>query len=207
MTSRRSPGGLSRRRRSSARSCAGNCVPDPHLVTITDAALTARVNPLGAELWSLTDADGREYMTSADPAFWTGHAPLLFPIVGALKRGTYRLAGREYALPKHGFARTSRFDVEELGPNSVLFRLTDSEESRAVYPFAFALDARFTLSGHTLAVVVTVRNDGDQPMPFSFGFPPAFAWPLPRGGAKEAHRVIFARDEPEPIRRIDVHTA
>src|SRR5690348_17278598 len=83
------------------------------LVTITNGAFTARINPLGAELWSLTDAQGREYMTDADPAFWTGHAPLLFPIVGALRDGTYRLDGREYALPKHGFARTSRFEVVE----------------------------------------------------------------------------------------------
>jgi galactose mutarotase-like enzyme len=40
-------------------------------------------------------------------------------------------------------------------------------------------------------------------MPFSFGFHPAFAWPLPGGAAKDAHRVTFAAPEPQPIRRID----
>ena len=43
-------------------------------------------------------------------------------------------------------------------------------------------------------------------MPFSFGFHPAFAWPLPGNAAKDAHRVVFAKDEPAPIRRIDTKT-
>ena len=40
-------------------------------------------------------------------------------------------------------------------------------------------------------------------MPFSFGFHPAFAWPLPGGAAKADHAIVFERDEPEAIRRID----
>jgi galactose mutarotase-like enzyme len=173
------------------------------LIAIRGEALTARINPLGAELWSLTDGKGREHMTDADPAYWTGHAPLLFPIVGALNGGTYRLGGREFALAKHGFARISRFEVAELGAASVRFSLEDSEETRALYPFAFRLDAEFAVSGRTLAMTVIVRNSGDGPMPFSFGFHPAFAWPLPGGGSKEAHRITFAEQDPGPIRRID----
>jgi galactose mutarotase-like enzyme len=173
------------------------------LVTISNGALTARINPLGAELWSLADAQGREYMTDADPRFWTGHAPLLFPIVGALRNGSYRLDGREYALPKHGFARTSRFAVAEARADHARFRLEDSEATRAAWPFAFVLEAEFALEGATLAMAVTVHNAGERPMPFSFGFHPAFAWPLPDGGAKGSHRVIFAKDEPAPVRRID----
>ena len=53
------------------------------LIRIASDTLSAAINPLGAELWSLRDAEGRELMTDADPAFWTGHAPILFPVVGA----------------------------------------------------------------------------------------------------------------------------
>ena len=175
----------------------------PDLVTIVSADLTARINPLGAELWSLTDDRGRAYMTDADPAFWTGHAPLLFPIVGALHGGRYRLGDETYALPKHGFARTSPFEVIEARPAGARFRLTDNAETRAVYPFAFALDLNFALDGLALAMTATVTNRGNAPMPFSFGFHPAFAWPLPGGAAMEAHRVTFAEPDPERIRRID----
>jgi galactose mutarotase-like enzyme len=52
-------------------------------------------------------------------------------------------------------------------------------------------------------MTATVTSQHDTSLPFSFGFHPAFAWPLPGGGAKEAHRVTFAEAEPQPIRRID----
>lgn len=175
----------------------------PDLVSIASGDLTARINPLGAELWSLTDGEGREYMTDADPAFWTGHAPLLFPIVGALNGGEYRLGKTTYMLPKHGFARTSMFEVVEQDTRSARFRLTDSPATRAAYPFAFALDMTFALEGLTLRMTATVTSQSDTSLPFSFGFHPAFAWPLPGGAAKEAHRVTFAEPEPQPIRRID----
>jgi galactose mutarotase-like enzyme len=179
---------------------------DASLICIASDSLTARINPLGAELWSLTDGEGREYMTDADPAFWTGHAPLLFPIVGALNGGRYRLGNVAYELPKHGFARTSRFACAEHDAGSVRFRLTDSAATRTTYPFAFVLDMAFRLEGWTLHLEATVANPGDEAMPFSFGFHPAFAWPLPGGAAKEAHCVTFAEAEPEPIRRIDSQT-
>ncbi len=173
------------------------------MVAITNRVLTARIHPLGAELWSLTDASGREYMTDGDPAYWTGHAPLLFPIVGALNGGTYRLDSEEHALAQHGFARKSWFTVVERGPDKVRLELRDNEQSRTLYPFAFALAVEFALSASTLVVTATVRNAGDRTMPFSFGFHPAFAWPLPEAGAKDAHRIIFAENEPDPVRRID----
>lgn len=173
------------------------------LITIASAQLTARINPLGAELWSLTDAAGREYMTDADPAFWTGHAPLLFPIVGALNGGCYRLGESEYPLAKHGFARTSRFELAAHRADEARFRLTDSGATRAVYPFAFVLEMAFRIEGAMLRMTATVENSGDEPLPFSFGFHPAFAWPPPGGREKAAHRIVFAEEEPQPIRRID----
>ncbi len=173
------------------------------LLTIASGDLTARINPLGAELWSLTDTAGREYMTDADPAFWTGHAPVLFPIVGALNQDRYRLGDTYYALPKHGFARTSLFECTEHTAAEVRFRLGDSAATRSVYPFAFGLEMAFRLDGGALHLAATVTNAGDEPLPFSFGFHPALAWPLPGGAAKAAHQVVFAEAEPQPIRRID----
>lgn len=166
--------------------------------------LTARIAPFGAELWSLTDRAGREYMTDADPRWWTGHAPILFPIVGALAGGRYRLADREYALERHGFARRSAFTVAEAREDSMRFRLTESEATLAVYPFPFVLDVAFMLDGWTLSVVAGVRNPGTQPLPFSFGYHPAFAWPLPGGADKLAHEIRFDAPEPNPLRAIDM---
>jgi len=175
-------------------------------VVIGSGELNAVIDPLGAELVSLSDAAGRQFLWNGDPAWWTGHAPILFPIIGELAGGTYRLGGRSYSLARHGFARRSTFRCEEHEPGSrARFRLEDDEATRAVYPFPFSLDLLYEVRGRTLTVVATVINRGDQPMPFSLGLHPAFAWPLPGGGDKDAHKIVFEQPEPAPIFRLDAN--
>lgn len=176
------------------------------LVTITGDGLTVRINPLGAELWSLTDSGGAEYMTDGDPAFWGGHAPLLFPIVGSLSGDVLRLDGREYPLPRHGFARRSLFAPVHVEGNEARFRLTDSPETRAVYPFGFVLEVSFRIDAMTLHIATSVFNPNADPLPFSFGYHPAFAWPLPGGADKAAHKLVFEADEPQDVRRVSRET-
>lgn len=172
------------------------------LVVIGNESLTARINPLGAELWSLTDAAGAEYMTDADPAFWSGHAPLLFPIVGALNEDTLRLGGREFTMPKHGFARRSHFAPVHVEAAEARFRLTDSPETRSVYPFGFVLEVLYRVEGMTLHTEVSVFNPNMEALPFSFGFHPAFAWPLPGGAARHDHKLVFETAEPQGLRQV-----
>jgi galactose mutarotase-like enzyme len=172
-------------------------------VTIRSEALTARIALTGAELVSLHDASGAEWMTDGDPAVWAGHAPILFPIVGELAGGTYRLDGSEYALPRHGFARRREFELVEHTGNSAVLRLGDDAGTRAVWPFSFVLDLRYVLQGDALTMTAIVTNRGQDAMPFSIGFHPGFAWPLPNGGDKAKHRIIFSDFEEGPIRRLD----
>ena len=172
-------------------------------VVIASQELAAAIDPMGAELVSLTDTAGRRYMSDGDPAWWTGRAPLLFPIVGELRGGTYRLDGRDRAMARHGFARRSVFALAQQAADKVVFRLVDSEATHAAYPFAFALEMAFALAGDTLHMTATVTNAGSGPMPFSFGYHPAFAWPLPGGGDKLAHDIVFQHDEPHDIWRLD----
>ena len=172
-------------------------------VTIAGAELSAAINPHGAELSSLTDADGRELMTDADPAFWTGRAPILFPIVGAVADDMIVVDGVHHPLPKHGFARRRDFVVIAAEPTRAVFRLTDDEETRAAFPFAFRLELVFAIERATLTMTATIGNPGDVPLPASFGFHPAFAWPLPYGAPREDHRITFEQEEPEALRVLD----
>jgi galactose mutarotase-like enzyme len=174
----------------------------PDLIAIASSQFSAAINPLGAELTHLRDAQGRELMTDADPAYWTGHAPILFPVVGRPNGDVIRIDGVAYAMKQHGFARHSMFELVEHEAGRALFRLTDSEETRPFYPFAFALEVGFSIAGPTLAVDVRITNRGGAVMPASFGFHPAFAWPLPYGEPREAHRILFEADEPEALREI-----
>eukprot|EP01037_Dinobryon_pediforme_P029960 gene29960-33827_t len=124
-------------------------MPEAALIEIASAELSAAINPYGAELTHLRDAEGRELMTNADPAFWTGHAPILFPIVGGLNDDTLRLDGETYTMRKHGFARRSTFALVEHSATRAVFLLEDSDETRAVYPRAFALRLTYAIDGTT----------------------------------------------------------
>lgn len=166
------------------------------MIEIASAGLRAAIDPFGAELSSLKGPDGRERMSDGDPAFWSGRAPLLFPIVGRLNAGSYLLGGRRFSMEQHGFARRQGFAVVEQAADCAVFRLTDNAETRAIYPFAFALDAAFTIAGAALTVAVTVENRGEDDMPASFGFHPAFAW------GRDRTTLDFDSDEPVPIRRL-----
>ena len=172
------------------------------MIRITNGQLSAAINPWGAELSHLEDMNGRELMTDADPAFWTGRAPILFPVIGVTNGSVIRLGGRDYQMAKHGFARHSLFEVVASGDGEARFALEDSEETRASYPFAFRLEIGFRLDALTLHVEADITNKGDVPMLAQFGFHPAFAWPLPFGEDRAAHRITFAKDEPARLREI-----
>ena len=176
---------------------------DTQWVSLASGDLTAEVNPLGAQLSTLRDRAGRDLLWDGDPAVWTGRAPLLFPIVGSLSGGCYRLGSTIYHLPRHGFARGKLFDIVDATSAGAAFRLRADEASLQVYPFRFELEVRFALEGPTLSMTTYVRNVGDEDMPASFGYHPAFRWPLPYGRARSSHFIEFASDEPAPIRRLD----
>lgn len=172
-------------------------------VSLSSGDLSAEVNPLGAQLSTLRDSSGRDLLWGGDPAVWNGRAPLLFPIIGTLAGGSYRLDSKVYSLPRHGFARGRMFEVLQSAPAAAVFRLTADETSLPVYPFDFELELRFALAGPTLSITALVRNRGNVDMPASFGFHPALRWPLPFGRGRSSHFIEFARDEPAPIRRLD----
>ena len=171
-------------------------------ITLHSPALSVEIAPMGAELQSIRDTAGRDYLHDG-ASFWAGRAPLLFPIVGALKDNTHVVDGTAYHLPKHGFARHSLFEAVETSADRARFRLIDSEATRAEYPYKFILEAEYALTGAKLATSVTVTNTDTKPIPVAFGFHPALRWPLPGAGAKLDQVVDFALDEPRLLTRID----
>jgi galactose mutarotase-like enzyme len=172
-------------------------------ISLQSAELYAEVNPLGAQLSILRDRERHELLWNGDPSIWNGRAPILFPIVGELAGGKYRLGGDIYHLSRHGFARGKRFEVVASTATTALFRLKADESTLPIYPFQFELDVRFAVSAATLSVTSSVRNIGGTPMPASFGYHPAFRWPLPYGRERASHFIEFATDEPAPIRRLN----
>jgi len=172
-------------------------------VSISSGELTAEIDPRGAQLSCLRAEDGSQLLWNGDPSVWAGRAPLLFPIVGVLAGGVYRLGSKTYSLSRHGFARDKIFEVQNSSPFSAAFKLEPDESTYAVYPFQFELQVRYELSGATLSLTTAVRNLGAADMPASFGYHPGFRWPLPFGQPRAAHFIEFETDEPAAVRRID----
>lgn len=166
---------------------------------IGDGELSATIQAHGAELISLRDAVGIELLWHAGPE-WRRHAPVLFPIVGKLAGDTLRHAGKTYRLPQHGFARDRRFEWVAREPEQCRLRLVSDEESKALFPFAFAFDLTYAVAGGQLTVTATVANPGRGPLPFSIGAHPAFRWPLAPGIPKDQHGLTFEAPEPGPAR-------
>jgi galactose mutarotase-like enzyme len=172
-------------------------------IALRSTELSAEINPFGAQLSVLRDRGGRDLLWNGDPAFWTGRAPILFPIVGSLRGGSYRLGSKAYPLPRHGFARGKSFEVIDATATQATFRLKSDESTLQVYPFRFQLDVNFALQDATLSVISTVRNTGDADMPASIGYHPGFRWPLPYGQPRASHFIEFSNHEGPSIRRLD----
>lgn len=175
---------------------------DRQTVSMEGGGLTATVSALGAELVQLNTASGLEILWDGNPAVWAGRSPLLFPIVGAVRDDRIAVDGIHYPLLRHGIARTSSFALVESAPSHCTWRLEASEATRRRYPFEFRLDVAYTLGDDGLAIQATVANRGNRAMPCSFGFHPAFRWPLAPGMPRQDHRILFEQDEPDQIRKL-----
>jgi galactose mutarotase-like enzyme len=165
------------------------------MITIRNGLWGARISETGAELKSLASlSSSQEYIWSADPAWWNGSAPVLFPIIGGLNGGQYSYEGAVYKLPSHGFARTSEFTVTGSGEDFVELSLSSGPSTRAVYPFDFRLKVSFHLERTGISVRYKVENMGSGRMYFSIGSHPAFVVPF-AGGALENYYVLFDQEE------------
>ena len=163
------------------------------LYTIQNSQMRVTIDSLGAQLMSITAADGTEYLWGGDEAYWRNRAPNLFPYVGRLTEGRCTYGGKSYEMTRHGFANRTQFSALESGADHVTLHMEDSGETRAVYPFAFAFDLVYALSGSTLSVTYRVTNRDGKEMYFGLGAHPGFRVPLEPGKAFTDYRLTFAQ--------------
>lgn len=165
-------------------------------VTLENHALKVSIHKKGAELFSVFNKKtALEYMWSGDPAFWSKTSPVLFPIVGALKDGSYSFKDKNYAMSRHGFARDRTFELESQTIDTATFLLESSLETLAFYPFSFSLRIIYQISDYTVTVTYEVINEGAMPMHFSLGAHPAFKIPLTEGTNYEDYFLEFNSTE------------
>ncbi len=165
------------------------------MIQLQNEFLQARFNNSGAELCSLKNKEGLEYIWTADPAIWPRHAPVLFPIVGRLKNDQYEFEGRSYGLSQHGFARDREFCCVFQSATEVHFELKSDAESLAKYPFHFVFQIRYTLKERELITSYHLENTGQNVMLFSIGAHPGFRCPLLENESMEDYYLSFEKSQ------------
>jgi galactose mutarotase-like enzyme len=138
------------------------------------------------------ERNGNQIITWPEDADWSkilkirGGNPVLFPFIARHfvdgKNEFWKdAAGTVRPMPQHGFARDAKFAVVDGGDgNQLRMRLTDSDETRAVYPFAFQFDVVVSLlPGSQLEVRFETTNTGTTPLPYYAGH--HFYFALPHG--------------------------
>lgn len=135
---------------------------------------------LGGELLSFK-LDGIEKIHQGEnvqdekgKVYWKRHAPVLFPIVGKLKRGQTLINGRTFEMPQHGFARDVEFEAVTKLDNFHSYVLKSNKYTMARYPYDFELYNTYRQEDNKLIVIYKVVNTGVTNMPFAIGGHPAF---------------------------------
>lgn len=159
----------------------------------------------GGELHSIILKDDyTEYLWDGNPNGWKYHAPILFPIVGRVKDGNYKVDSKEYKLPQHGLARISEFKLLDKSKEQVSFQLKYSNESLEIYPFKFLLNSRYSLKDNTVKVQYEVKNLDKNIMQFSIGAHPAFMCPLYESEDINDYYFEFSNKEDASIKMLNI---
>lgn len=174
---------LSSERASAAGSHGTDDLPSGVPYTINKGKQSVTVTELGAGLRSYT-VRGVELLDSypAD-SYPTGssYGQVLSPWPNRIDEGTYVFDGVEQALPWsepanqnaiHGLTRWMNWAPVNQHGNSVTMGLR--LHAQPGYPFVIELEHQYLLTDDGLTITHTVRNVGDQPVPYGVGMHPYF---------------------------------
>ena len=162
------------------------------IYTLQNDILTVQVSDIGAEIHSVKREDC-EYIWVGDPAFWSSHAPLLFPVCGRFFEAKYTHEGKTYEIPCHGFIRKAPLLLECVNDTSICFRVESTEETKKIYPFDFVLKIWHVLEGESITTRFEIENTGESVLPATVGGHPGFNVPLGGEGKFDDYYLEFGK--------------
>jgi len=136
---------------------------EPQRITLTSSdGARAIVHTHGAHVTSWVTPDGDERLFLSPKADFApskairGGVPIIFPQFD-----------REGPLPRHGFARTSDWDVIQAAGGQAQLRLRLTDDLRAIWPYDYSADYRIAVAGGGLELTLEVTNNDDRPITFT----------------------------------------
>lgn len=166
------------------------------MVTLENAFLKVTISPLGAQLTSIVNKQNKvEHLWQADPSVWGYHSPNLFPIVGGCYNDEITVDNTKYPIKRHGFARTSEFQLLDHSDTHAKFSLDHSEETLKSYPYKFTFQVLYDLFDSELRIGYKVINMDEGSINFSVGAHPAFNIPFFKHDKYDDYYIEFEHDE------------
>ncbi len=158
----------------------GGACYEQYVITDAAAKTALTITPERGGMITGFTLDGEEFIWTRRPNFSECNrprfgVPILFPSVSNPDNGVHIFDGKAYPMETHGLADLCEWTVEGIGPDGVTLSLEATPLTKYLYPFDFTLLVTYGLEGKTATITLTVINDGDKPMPFSFGYHPYFA--------------------------------
>ncbi|MGT2911882.1 aldose 1-epimerase family protein [Streptococcus cameli] len=169
--------------------------------------LTIAFDSFGGALTSIKNKTGLEYLWQGDPAYWSGQAPVLFPICGSLRENQAQTqTGERISMPRHGIVRKEEFICKEQTANRIVFSISATENMLKQYPFPFTLSISYELKENQLEAAYHVLNQSDKEMPFFIGGHPGFRCPLEEGLDFSDYAIFFDKTEEQALPACEVET-
>ena len=171
------------------------------MIELKSDDLQVEVQSLGGALSSIKDKDGVEYLWQGDPTYWSGQAPVLFPICGSVRNDTVLYDQEDGSqvkgkIPRHGLVRKKEFELVNQTENSVTFAIEDDEEMYANYPYHFRLEITYTVTGKTIRTQYEIYNkEAEKSMSYFIGGHPGFNCPLLEDEVYEDYYLEFEKPE------------
>lgn len=144
------------------------------IYTIKGENLTANINDLGAELISVKNNDGKEFIFQPSQ-IWIGQSKNLFPNVGAVKEEYSIIRGDRYPMYQHGFAKEMVFTADVISESKIEFSLHSSEYTKKFVPYNFTFKINFEIKDNQIEQVYEVINQDNDLMYFGVACHTGFA--------------------------------
>lgn len=161
-------------------------------------------NQNGGALSSIKDKEGLEYLWQGDAKYWSGQAPVLFPICGSLRDDkAITMNNQVLEMPRHGLVRKLDFECIKQEPQEIEFMIESNEQLFKHYPYDFRLVINYRLCDNEIKITYKVENKGEELMPFFLGAHPGFNCPLYLDEDYQDYYLCFSDNEtcsiPTPI--------
>lgn len=144
------------------------------IYTIKNNKITVLINSFGAELMSIKDINGTQYLWQGEKKYWKDRSPILFPYIARLTDNKYYIDNKCYSMNIHGFASNSEFQVVKLLEDEITFSLKSNEATYKIYPRNFELIITYKLIENKIEITFIVINNDNKTMYFGIGGHPGF---------------------------------